>query len=391
MKVAIFQFATNAIGEVPGVMEYLIHLYLLNALQKAASLSVVDLTPPPREGEVVSLTGAYEPSEIREALERVGADGALWGELRFGPENQPVMERVEVRMLVSSRGREEEPKQSRFTFQALRGDSRSNRLWVDLAALEDLVEEMLVAAAGAWDLDPGKIQLSRVGEGMPRSDRAAIHFVYALRLALNPETKLRFYRQAMAADPAFALAYTNAAQLLLGMGRNGEAMRLLLQAEVHLKGSASEPDVLNLVGVTTLHMGMWEEALKVWRRALDLCPGHVEVLCNLATAFSMREMYEDAEGCLREAVANRDDYPLAWFLLGRLMVRSGRHEEAEAAMRRYIDLCPGDPWAYYLLGTSLARQGREDEAQFALAKAAQLDPDGEAGTLARRELQGLRG
>jgi len=60
-------------------------------------------------------------------------------------------------------------------------------------------------------------------------------------------------------------------------------------------------------------------------------------------------------------------------------------------MRRYIELCPGDPWAYYILGASLLHQGKEAEAEFALAKATQLDPDGEAGTLARREMQELKG
>lgn len=389
MKVAVFQFATNAVGEVPAVVEYLIHLYLLNALDKAASLTTIDLTPPPREGEVVSLAMPHGPSDVREAAERAGADGSVWGELRFGPEDQPLIERVEVRMRVSLKGEEAAPRESRFLFRAFQGDSRYNRLQIDLAALEDLVEEMVVAAADAWGLDAGKLALYRVGEGLPRTDRAAIHFVYALRVAVDPESKLRYYRQSIAADPAFALAYTNAAQLLLGMGRSGEAMRLLLQAEANLKGSGSEPDILNLVGVTTLHMGMWEEAVKVWRRALELCPGHVEVLCNLATAYSMRERYEEAEECFREAIASREDYPLAWFLLGRLMARRGRHEEAERAMRRYIDLCPGDPWAYFILGTSLARLGRDDQARFALAKAAQLDPDGEAGALARHELQNL--
>ena len=233
--------------------------------------------------------------------------------------------------------------------------------------------------------------MSRIGEGLSHSDRAVGYFVYALRIADDPEAKQRLYLKAIAADPDFALAYTNAAQLLLGEGRYGEAMRLLLRAEARLKGSELEPDILNLLGVATMHMGMWEDAVRVWQRALDIDEEHVEVLCNLASAHAMREMPEEAEEYYSRALTSKADYPLAWFSLGRLQAREEKYEEAEGSMRRYIELCPGDPWAYYILGTSLANMGKDDEAEFALAKASQLDPDGEAGTMARKELYELKG
>ena len=105
---------------------------------------------------------------------------------------------------------------------------------------------------------------------------------------------------------------------------------------------------------------------------------------------SAEEMQDEAEEYYQRALTSRADYPLAWFSLGRLQAREEKYEEAEGSMRRYIELCPGDPWAYYILGTSLANLGKDDEAEFILAKASQLDPDGEAGALARLELQGLK-
>jgi tetratricopeptide (TPR) repeat protein len=105
----------------------------------------------------------------------------------------------------------------------------------------------------------------------------------------------------------------------------------------------------------------------------------------------MRDMIDEAEGYYRQAIASDDRYPLAWFSLGRIMAKGGRYEGAEEAMRHYIELCPGDPWAYNILGTCLAKLGKDDEAEFELSKAVQLDPDGEAGALARGELQQLRG
>ncbi len=391
MRVALFQFATNAAGKVAAVFEHLLALYLMNGLERAAHMQVIDLLPPAREGEILSLVSAHDVREVREAAERFSAHLCLWGDLRFGPEGGHVVDDVKVTMMMAVPGEGSREHSVSFAFQGLRGDVRSGEMDLDLRALEDLVEEMLLEIAAFVGLDGSSLDLGRIGEGMPRADGAAVYFIYALRMATDPAMKLRFYLKAIAADPFFPLAYTNAAQLLLGEGRHGEALKLLLRAEGRLKGGEFEPDILNLAGVATLHMGMWEEAVKVWKRALELCPGHVETLCNLAAAYAMRELYEEAEGFYRAALSSRDDYPLAWFSLGRLQARRGMHEEAEASMRRYIELCPGDPWAYYILGTSLSRQGREAEAEFSLGKAAQLDPDGEAGALARRELDELRG
>lgn len=390
MRAALFQFATNATGKVAAVFEHLLALYLMHGLEHAAHMQVIDLLPPAREGEVLSLVGAHRVEEVREAARRVSADICLWGELRFGPEGRPRVNEVRVTLMMAASGDDGEARSAGFHYSGLRGDVRSGELELDLPALEDLVEEMIREVAGFAGLEEDCLDPARIGEGLPRSDGAAVYFIYALRMVTDPAMKLRLYLKAIAADPYFPLAYTNAAQLLLGEGRHGEALKLLLRAESRLKGSEFEPDVLNLAGVATLHMGMWEDAVKLWLKALELCPDHVETLCNLAAAYAMRELYDEAEGCYRAALSWREDYPLAWFSLGRLQARRGMHEEAEASMRRYIELCPGDPWAYYVLGTSLSRQGREAEAEFSLAKAAQLDPDGEAGALARRELDELR-
>lgn len=391
MRIALFQFATNAVGEMPAVFENLLALYLVNALERAAGLRVIDLTPSPREGEILSLTQVLGEKEVAEVAKRVGADVSVWGCLRFKPEGKPLIDAVEATMFAAGREEEGSVHERRFTFDALRGDVRSGDLEVDIGALEDLAEEMLLSLAEILGLDRAGLQLGRIGEGLSHSARATVYFIRALRIIAEPESKLMFYRRAISADPNFPLAYTNAAQLLLGAGRHGEAMRLLLQARERLQGSELESDVLNLLGVAALHLGMWEEAKKVWNSALKLRPDHVEVLCNLASAHSMLGLNGEAEEYYHRALAVHEDYPLAWFSLGRLMAKEDRFAEAESAMRRYTELCPGDPWAYYILGVSLVNLGREGEAEFELAKAAQLDPDGEVGTMARQELGRLKG
>ncbi|MGQ9474755.1 MAG: tetratricopeptide repeat protein [Actinomycetota bacterium] len=387
MKVALFQFAVNAAGKIPAVMENLLGVFLVNALNRAAGLEVVDLTPPPREGEVLCLAGLPGEDQVREAAERAGARWALWGSLRFGPPDSPLVREMDVEMLVGGVKEDRPPSRFAFQFRGLRGDVRTAHLGVDVGALEDLVEEMILALAGEMGLEREGLQLSRIGEGLSLSDRAMVYFVYALRILSDPEAKLKLYRKALSADPFFAQAYINAGQLLLGLGRYGEAMRLLLRAESRLKGSKAEPDVLNLLGVSAINLGMWEEAVRIWKRSLEMRPESVETLCNLAQALSMRGMNREAEEHYRRALDADPRSPLPWLSLGKLLVQEGDHREAERAVRRYIELCPGDPWAYYLLGVCQAEAGNREEARFSLAKAVQLDPRGRVGELARRKLE----
>ncbi|MFW6113524.1 MAG: tetratricopeptide repeat protein [Actinomycetota bacterium] len=391
MKVAMFQFATNAVGKVPAVFENMLLLYLINALEKAAGFEVEDLVPQPREGEVLSLTGELDEAEVRNTAQSLEAGLSVWGSLNFGPEGDRVIDFLDIKMLAAWDKSESKVMERHFLFDALRGDVQTAVIAVEMSALEDLVEEMLLALVDAMGYDRDRLRLSRIGEGLTYSDRAMVYFVYALRITQDPEAKLKLYLKAISADPYFAMAYNNAAQLLIGESRFGEAVKLLLRAQTNLKGSEMEPDILNLLGVATLHMGMWEEAVNVWERSLEIRPDYVEVLCNLASACSMRDMLDEAEGYYRKAIGHSGSYPLAWFSLGRLLAKEGRYEEAEETMRRYMELCPGDPWAYNILGTCLVKLGKDDEAEFALAKAVQLDPDGEAGALAREELQQLKG
>jgi tetratricopeptide (TPR) repeat protein len=389
LKSALFQFATNAVGKVPAVFENMLVLYLVNSMERAMNIEVIDLTPRAFEGEIISLTQVLEETEVREATELIGADFAVWGNLSFEPDGEPVITGCDIEMDLLATGRSQASR--KFHFSGLKGDLKSAGLAIDIPSLEDTVEEMLLAVTDFLELDPETMDFEKIGEGLTNSEKALTYFVYALRIAEEPESKLRLYMKAIAGDPYFASAYINCAQLLIGEGRYGEAMRILLRGEANLKGSSLEADILNLLGVATMNMGMWDEAVKVWERALESREDYVEVLCNLGSAFAMKDMTEEAETYYRLAVSFRDDFPLAWFSLGRLLANDDRCDEAEQPIRRYIELRPGDPWAYYILGSCLLTLGKEDEAVFALGKAAQLDPDGEAGNLARAELHQLRG
>src|SRR4030042_2691540 len=360
-------------------------LYLINGMEKSMKLQVIDLNPPGLGGEIISLTQILEEDEVLEATERGGAEFSIWGGLAFEARGKAAIESCDIEMFVSS---PDKPRAAyKFLYNGLTGELQSANLSVNIPTLEDTIEEMLLSVSDFLDLDPEQLDMERIGEGLTHSDKAMTYFVYALRVAEDPESKLRVFLKAIASDPYFVSAYVNCAQLLLGEGRHGEAMRMLLRSESNLKGSPLEPDILNLLGVATMNMGMWDEAVKVWQRALSQQEDHIEALCNLGAAYSVQDMMAEAEAYYRKAISYDEDYPLAGFSLGRLLAHEERCDEAASAMRHYIELRPGDPWAYYILGSCMGILGKSEEAEFALAKATQLDPGGEPGNLALGELK----
>lgn len=75
---------------------------------------------------------------------------------------------------------------------------------------------------------------------------------------------------------------------------------------------------------------------------------------------------------------------------GKERLLDGELDEALAKFREAIDIDRDHPGAYLNLGVALKLKGERDEAQAAFEKAIALDPNGETGKEARRQLEKLR-
>lgn len=83
----------------------------------------------------------------------------------------------------------------------------------------------------------------------------------------------------------------------------------------------------------------------------------------------------ESETELKRVVRESPNFADAWFALGRLQARSGRHEDARNAAKRALELDPGHHGAAILLTSSSLRTGHVQEARETMQRAIRMHHD----------------
>jgi len=97
-------------------------------------------------------------------------------------------------------------------------------------------------------------------------------------------------------------------------------------------------------------------------RALELVPGRVSVIANLAATFLKNNKPTEARALLDKAIADQLYDPIIWMQLGLVNVAESRHSQALECLEKAIELEPGSAEAWMNKGHVLARIGKNDEA-----------------------------
>ena len=164
--------------------------------------------------------------------------------------------------------------------------------------------------------------------------------------------------RALAADPRHWKAHNNLALAAVDLGE-------LELAEAHYRESLAiepQPAIYSDLGFVLERQGLADEAIEMYRKALELDPGSATAHYNLGGSLVQRGEYEAAEGHFRAALAQKPSAP-AYDGLGFALWKQGRVHEATAALRAAIEADPSHPAAYDHLGTILLEQGRLEEAE----------------------------
>jgi len=104
-----------------------------------------------------------------------------------------------------------------------------------------------------------------------------------------------------------------------------------------------------MLGAINGYLGLFEEAIRCGRQAVDLQPNHAEARYNLGQAYTRVSRYPEAEASYREAVRLKPDYAEAWDNLGYALQEQGKTEEAAASYRKALQLRPDFAGTQYLL------------------------------------------
>ena len=151
------------------------------------------------------------------------------------------------------------------------------------------------------------------------------------------------YRQALAIDPIFGRAAVGLSELLLNENRPVEALAAVSSA-------AARPDadihVLSAYALTLKALGRFDEAIEIYRRAVQITPRSAVAEHNLAAALGDAEHFAEAEAAARRAFAKGLDAPQTWLALARALQGQDRFAEADQAFRQTIRRLPDDPGAH---------------------------------------------
>jgi DNA-binding winged helix-turn-helix (wHTH) protein/tetratricopeptide (TPR) repeat protein len=281
----------------------------------------------------------------------------------------------------------------------------------DLFALEDSISQNL---AEELQLQLSRQERQRLSRG-PTSDPEAYHDYLRGRYFWNRRTleglqkAIGSFRQAIDADPGFALAHAGLADCYVLLPLYGafaprevfpEAIAAAERA-LALDDSLAEAHT-SLAYARFLYERRWEAAERGFRRAIELNPDYPTAHQWFAFLLSALGRHREAIARARQArdldplslVINSDNgmvlyfareyagaveqfrrtleldpsFAYAHFGLGHAWQQQGRLDEAVEEQRRAVELAPGSPALKAALGQALAWAGRPEEARRLLAE-----------------------
>ena len=199
----------------------------------------------------------------------------------------------------------------------------------------------------------------------------------------NISKGIDYFRQAIAADPGYAMAHVGVAlayaELAAGQGggtvRPDEAYRQGMQAVT--TALALDPDLGEAHAVLALlrmvHEFDWAGAEAEFKLALQLSPGAADIYDHYGWLCGALERYDEALALVRRAqeldpLTHRADVAVT-------LLRAGRHAEALQAALRAVEFDPHYARGRSTLGWAYLMNDRPDEGVAELERVVQLAPD----------------
>ena len=152
-----------------------------------------------------------------------------------------------------------------------------------------------------------------------------------------------------------------------------------------LKPALAEDDGIPIlytnIGWSYIQLNRYDEAERVYRRALEHGIDSAEIRANLGLVYFHRGNFAKAEQELRIALALDESSIPAHYRLGDVYRATKNYPKAIAQYRRVLEIDPGYVWAANGLGMALAMTGKNEEALAAFREAVRLQPEMAPGYL----------
>jgi predicted Zn-dependent protease len=154
-----------------------------------------------------------------------------------------------------------------------------------------------------------------------------------------------------------------------------------------LKAHGENIELLTSVAVEKVTKGDQTEAIRIFRKVLEIDPHHTLTLNNLATLLADRpNQLKEAREYIERATAIAGRNPALLVTLGTVLIRAGEHEEAVDVLEEAVAGVYSDPRAYFQLAIAYQKSGNDTKARSALETSRQQGLDRAILTVGDKEL-----
>lgn len=147
----------------------------------------------------------------------------------------------------------------------------------------------------------------------------------------------------------------------------------IAKIETELKQSPHSPDLLNELGVGHHILGNYNQAISLFKKAIELSPRKAELHFNLANSYYESEQLDLAINAYMNAIDLRPDYVPAINNLADIYEIAGKKEKARELFRYITRIKPEEALGYLNLGSHYLRQENTVEAAKNYKRAIDLD------------------
>jgi tetratricopeptide (TPR) repeat protein len=182
----------------------------------------------------------------------------------------------------------------------------------------------------------------------------------------------KLWRTTIARNPSCWMAYSNLGSFLSGMGLTDEAIQNFRRA-LELRPEQSKDR--NNLGKALLQNGRFAEAMDEFQAALRISPNDSVTENNIGAAYLQKGDVDNAIDYLRKAVHDGPSNADAYINFGNALLKKRDFDAAIAAYSRTLELPFDQAESHYSIGNALRQKGENGEAILSYKLAIQLRPD----------------
>ena len=205
----------------------------------------------------------------------------------------------------------------------------------------------------------------------PDSREALNNLGVSLYKAGKTDEAIGYFEKLLEMSPAYADAHLNIAVILTDKGDYAGAVERYRTALT----INDVPSTHSELGFALLKLGLFEEAVVEYRKALPWMPNDPDVLNKLGYALAHTGKFDEAIPLYNKALHIAPDDINTHLNFGFALTGSGRFEEAEKEYEKILLLDPNNAVAHNDFAVALSRQGKLDEAVEYFTRALRIKPD----------------